>query len=266
MFAGNEPASSYLEIRGLNSNGIVARRFTPVRETDDAVQEIQRLAGPLDVFVGCAPRTSSNSGTLADIKRVWCLWADCDNPESAARLKAFQPRPSIVVRSGGANRYHAYWQLDAPLSAKAAARANRRLKKAFDADNCGDATRILRPIGTINHKHGKHGTIVECVRLELDAFSVASVVGELEDDERYMPKPRATIHERHKHGNSSGLVRTVAGAGEGNRNSALYWAGRRAADNGTLNTVRDQLADAAVDAGLSERETLATLASAERAA
>jgi hypothetical protein len=213
------------------------------------------------VFVGAAPRTSYTSGTLKDIERVWCLWADLDTAESGWKLRAFEPQPSIVTRSGGPNRYHAYWQLDGPVSVQAADRANRRIMKALGADNCGDPTRILRPIGSINHKHG---TVVDCARLEPDAYSLTDVVGDLDDDDRYKPRPRIPF-QRRGYRDADGLVAAVANAQDGNRNKTLYWAARRAGDEGTLDQVRDLLADAAAHAGLAERAVQSTLASAERA-
>ena len=99
MVAGDEPDTSYFEIRGLDKGAIVARQFTPVRELDTAMRKVARLARTCDVYLGCAPRTSNQSGTLKDIARVWCLWADCDSEDASARLRQFRPRPSIVVQS-----------------------------------------------------------------------------------------------------------------------------------------------------------------------
>jgi hypothetical protein len=56
----------------------------------------------------------------------------------------------------------------------------------------------------------------------------------------------------------------VAGAAEGNRDNALFWAACRAAEAGVLDQVADQLADAAAGTGLPEREIRATLRSAGR--
>lgn len=64
----------------------------------------------------------------------------------------------------------------------------------------------------------------------------------------------------------AGLVTAVAEAGEGVRNSVLYWAARRALESGAYQALRDTLADAARSAGLSDREVDATLRSAERGA
>jgi hypothetical protein len=216
----------------------------------------------MDVYIGCAPRVSNTSGTLKDVERVWALWCDCDSAEATERLRRFKPWPSIVVQSSP-GRVHGYWSLNEPVRTDVADRANRRIMRALGSDGVCDAARVLRPIGTINHKHGAS---VECVRLELDTFTLADVVGDLEDDNRYRPKPRVPFQQRRRHTSTGGLVAAVANAQEGSRNRILYWAGRRASDEGTLHEVRDDLADAAVASGLDWRSAQATLASAERAA
>jgi hypothetical protein len=90
MIAGNEPASSFIEIRPLVPAG--GQAFVPVRELRTAVAAVERLTGRHDVYVGAAPRTRQ-SGRAEAVERVWCLWADCDSPEAVKRLKAFRPRP-----------------------------------------------------------------------------------------------------------------------------------------------------------------------------
>ena len=74
--------------------------------------------------------------------------------EAAARAAAaYAPRPAIVIASGSGPNVHAYWPLRNPLSARDAEHANLRLAHALAADlACFDASCILRPPGTWNHK------------------------------------------------------------------------------------------------------------------
>ncbi|MGW6454829.1 bifunctional DNA primase/polymerase [Streptomyces sp. NPDC055078] len=62
----------------------------------------------------------------------------------------------------------------------------------------------------------------------------------------------------------TGLVQFVLTAHEGQRNTRLFWAACRAYENGIGATLADALTEAAVLAGLTEREARATIASADR--
>ncbi|MFD9221375.1 bifunctional DNA primase/polymerase [Streptomyces sp. NPDC060064] len=66
------------------------------------------------------------------------------------------------------------------------------------------------------------------------------------------------------HGQGQGLVQFVLAAHEGQRNTRLFWAACRAYENGFGEELADALTDAAVHAGLTEREARATIASADR--
>jgi hypothetical protein len=86
---------------------------------------------------------------------------DCDDHLASDRALAFEPAPSIVVRSGSPGTCHAYWLLTTPLDADAVELANRRMAVALGADLCSsDAARILRPPGTLNFKHRPPSPVV----------------------------------------------------------------------------------------------------------
>jgi hypothetical protein len=107
------------------------------------------------------------------------------------------------------------------------------------------------------------------VRLELETFALAEVVGGLHDAPEYL-QPLARERRRvvaDLRVALDGLARTVAAARPGNRNNALYWATCRAqerldAGEGDPATIRATLRDAALAAGLTEHEAEATLRSA----
>ena len=67
-------------------------------------------------------------------------------------------------------------------------------------------------------------------------------------------------------GAGRGLVAAVAGAGEGQRNSVLYWACRRALEEEHDASLLEELGDAAVAAGLPPTQVRATIDSARRGA
>ena len=80
-----------------------------------------------------------------------------------------------------------------------------------------------------------------------------------------LPPPRthhSTPSAAGRHG--KGLVHFVLAAHEGQRNTRLFWAACRAYEDGIGPELATPLADAAVRTGLTEREALATIASAAR--
>lgn len=264
--AGNEPASSFLEVRPFDRTMEPARRsWAPVGELDRAVADVALLAGDLNVFVGVAPRTRQE-GTAGAVERVWVLWADLDGPSALELLRDFRPLPSIVIRTGSQDHAHAYWPLRQPISGTWAQRANRRLALALGGDlNATDAARVLRPAGTLNHKHDPPG-VVCCTRLELDVFSLDQVVGALPDDRSYVPTPRPPreFARGSAPGRLEALERKVRDAHEGTRNSVLFWAACCLSEDGELEDGWNALRTAGLDVGLSEVETDRTLNSALR--
>jgi hypothetical protein len=267
--AGNEPASSYFEIRPLTPDGRLAvreRSFVPVRELDEAMRRICEAASRLNVFVGAAPRVRED-GTAEAVERVWCLWTDLDGPDALARLRDFCPLPSIVIRTGSGGG-HAYWPLRVPLEPQSAQRANRRLALALGGDMAAtDPARILRPAGSLNHKH-RPPRVVRCTRLECHVFTGEQVVGSLPDSDHYTPRPHAAPTGRPSDPSRiiAGLARTVRDAPTGNRNHTLYWATCRVverADAGDLDERQalEELRAAGLDVGLTEHEVNATIRS-----
>jgi hypothetical protein len=152
MITGGAPDSEFLEIRFRVSGQALANEFHPLHDTDAVIASIRRRSPRTDVNLGCAPRTR-RQGTKAAVGQVWTLWAECDGEEAATRLRRFRPQPALVVASGSGPNCHGYWPLRSPLTPQRAEAANLRLVHALAADaNCFDASRILRPPGTWNHK------------------------------------------------------------------------------------------------------------------
>jgi hypothetical protein len=269
MIAGSEPAGSFVEIRPLDPVG--RQRFIPVRQLELAAATILKLAHAHNVYVGCAPRVRQ-AGAAAAVERVWTLWADTDGPEALAQLRQFQPLPSMVIRTGSEDHAHAYWPLREPITPAYAQRCNRRLALALGADRKStDSARILRPAGTLNHKHSPPRPVV-CTRLELTVFTVAEVVRGLDDDPAYAPKPKP-VRAARDDGPSvlAGLARVVRDATTGERNAKLNWSAYRAGDHVAAGHLDDgdaesELLAAALEVGLGEREASRTIASGLTAA
>jgi RepB DNA-primase from phage plasmid len=262
--AGNEPPSSYLEIRCLRPDGRPGpREFVPVRELHRAV-DLALALRDVHVYLSAAPRVCE-SGTVQDVERVHCLWADCDTAEAVAALRRFKPTPSIVAWTSP-GRAQALWPLRRRATPAGARRANRRIAHALGADMAAtDPARILRAIGTFNHKR-QPPVPVTCARCELDAHTLTAVIGPLPDAPGETPhRPKFVSEPSHRsEGSLAGLVRTVREAAVGERNGLLFWAACTAREEG--HSAREELRAAALDAGLAEVEVERTLDSAERRA
>lgn len=264
---GGEPHSSRIEVRPLRPDGrpaLAAREFVPVGQALHRVPElVGDLAGVMNMFVGVCPRVRAE-GTAAAVERSWVLWADLDRPDALARLAAFRPLPSIVVRTGSGGG-HAYWPLHNSIPPAWARLANRRLARHLGGDlRATDAARVLRPAGSLNHKHQPPKPVV-CTRLELDVFEAADVVRGLPDEppaRTVSPEPRGD-----RGALLAGLVRSVERAQVGNRNCSLHWAACRTAEHAAAGDLdpgeaHNALHAAALNVGLGEPEIEATLRSA----
>lgn len=132
----------------------MAQRFLPVSRLDVIERVLLDRASATDVYVGVLPRWRPR-GTRRDVAGgAHVVWADCDGDEAVQALARFRPPPSLVVRSGSGENRHAYWLLDRQATVAEAQRANRRLAFALGADaGSAEAARILRPPGSLNHKH-----------------------------------------------------------------------------------------------------------------
>ena len=173
--AGDRSLNEFMELRHRVSEQTLVSTFFATDELDELAREIRARGRRTDVYVGCAPR-ARRAGTKDAVARVWVLWAECDGAQAARAAHAWRPRPAIVVGSGSGPNLHAYWPLTAPLPAKDAEIANLRLAAALDADaQCFDASRILRPPGTWNHKR-QPPRPVALVRLDAIRFDPDEVV------------------------------------------------------------------------------------------
>lgn len=267
---GSEPASSFVELRPLTPDSRPApaeRAFLPVGEIKEIASRVKALASRFNVYVGAAPRVRP-SGKKADVERVHCLWADLDGREALERLRCFDPLPSIVIRTGSPDSAHAYWALREPVTPVFAELANKRLQLALRADPAAtDASRILRPAGSLNFKHTPPREVY-CTRLETDVFTLQDVVAELPDAQPASP-PRPVFIARitgDPGRTLEGILRTLEAKQEGERNHGLNWAAFRIGEHiargelGEASAV-GELRRVALQIGLSEFEIDSTVAS-----
>src|SRR5688500_16529081 len=96
---GAEPAGSFVELRYRVVTGGMGRLFLAVRDRAGIAKIIRARGASTDLYIGAAPRCR-RGGTREDIERTHALWADIDTDEGREALRAFRPRPSMVVGSG----------------------------------------------------------------------------------------------------------------------------------------------------------------------
>ncbi|MGI8597501.1 MAG: DNA-primase RepB domain-containing protein [Thermoleophilaceae bacterium] len=187
---GAEPAGGLVEVRyrrGDGRPGMGQTFHAWPQERGGAAEMIGRLGRSVDTYIGVAPRRRRHGGREA-IERVHVLYVDCDSEAAIEGLERFSPPPAIVVGSGSGR--HAYWPLWPPASPDEAERANRRLAHHLGADMVAtDASRILRPPGTLNFKTDPPRP-VEVERLVIKVYTVEEVAGHLRDPEPSRPAPR----------------------------------------------------------------------------
>ena len=195
---GREPGA-LLETRARSANGM-SQRFHPTAALAGAARELLALGRRTDVYVGCVPRRRRAGGRDA-LQRGWVLWADCDDAAATAALATFEPRPSIIVRSGTASNAHAYWPLLAPAAVDELAAANRRLAHALGADpRSAEPARILRPPATLNFKHDPP-VAVRAERFKpARRYRLAAIVGALPDPPPARPRDPAPAPGPGRHG------------------------------------------------------------------
>ena len=146
-----EPAreGQFLELRWRAGAGM-RRRFVPASHPGLSRRLIAELAARTDVYVGVALR----DGPRNTISRCVFLHVEIDHPNAIERTACFVHEPALLVSSGSPGHLHAYWRLREAVTPELARAANVALAERLGGDlaSC-DAARILRPAGTLNHKH-----------------------------------------------------------------------------------------------------------------
>jgi len=144
----------WLDVRWRTAAHPMRRRFIPAAQVRLAERLIASRARHGDVYVGVALRSSDSHGGRASVSASHLAWVESDSPRSAVLLEDFPHPPSMLIASGTPGHLQAYWTLERRCEVAELERLNRRLACALAGDpGCTDAARILRPPGTLNHKH-----------------------------------------------------------------------------------------------------------------
>lgn len=88
------------------------------------------------------------------------VWTEFDG--DAPSLEDYANPPSLIVRSSSERNQHVYWRLSEPIyDVDTLEQVNRNITYAMGADSSAwDATQVLRPPSTKNHKRGTDVTLV----------------------------------------------------------------------------------------------------------
>jgi hypothetical protein len=156
-------ASAYVELRARHPRlNQTRQQWFQLHELDQLQRRANSLSNAYNVWVGAAARMR-HGGRAKDVAYSAVLWGDADTAESVAALRAFRPLPTLVVRTStiGGERMQAWWALDRRLTDTDAVKAaNQRLAAALRSDSVCDAPRVLRAIGTVNHKRSEPEPVV----------------------------------------------------------------------------------------------------------
>lgn len=173
----------FLDVRWRQPAGRMRRRFLPAARIGDAIRLFAALAHSNDVYVGVALRDGDSHGGRAAIGGMALAYIESDHASTAERLSAFGHPPTMVVASGSPGHYQVYWLLDRCYSPWELESANRRLALALAADPASsDAARILRPPGTLNHKHDPPQPVTLLVLRRDARVTIAELVDGLPGD------------------------------------------------------------------------------------
>jgi hypothetical protein len=204
-----------------------------------------------------------NASTDPDkIKTWWTQWP-------YAMIGAKVPNSCLVIdidpRNGGS--LSALEALTEPLPATLTAWSGR--------NDGGRHLYFLRPVGLLTSTRLPQGIDLKINGYCIVPPSIHPAAGQPYRWERHpvaplpirlrellLPAPRAVRPPGGNDGDGAGLVRTVAGAMEGTRNSILYWAACRAVEDGLIDQIQDELIAAATSAGETEIKARRTVASA----
>jgi hypothetical protein len=201
-------------------------------ESKELIAKVVEQSPKVEVYFGPALYVEKSS-QKKDIKGSSVLWAELDGnlPDNLNGI----PEPTIRVRSSHSEGHeHWYWKLNVVLSVPEIERTNRLLAIALKADISGwDATQVLRPPNTHNHKRNSS---VELLQISENVLNLESFQGlpdaPLLPDVTVLDQPIPTVEDviaLHKFpGNVWVLFRK--GVPEGSRSDGLMALGYHLAE------------------------------------
>lgn len=176
----------YVPTRPVNSGGEWNQKFFHVPHQRQELEDwIITSATEADVYISPS-LFSEKSARKETVKGSQVVWVEFDGnaPQNFGNL----PAPALIVQSSGPLNLHVYWRV--PFStAPAIENVNRRLTYGLEADTSGwDATQVLRPPSTFNHKYDKP------VETKLNRINIVATAVELQVFDSLPDPPAPHIH------------------------------------------------------------------------
>lgn len=141
----------YLAIKNPTSQASWKQEFFawPMQKKE-LCDKVNASSGKNEVYFGPALYGDKNA-TKPNILGSHCLWVEFDG-QIPPELDGV-PAPTVTVRSSSEDHQHWYWKLDSFIQTTELESRNRQLAIKLGSDISGwDATQVLRPPGTTNHK------------------------------------------------------------------------------------------------------------------
>lgn len=134
-------------------------------QCSDLITHVRTHTLEVEVYFSPALFREPTSPVKENVLGSHIVWTEFDGnvPKTFGDI----PPPSLRIQSSENNHEHVYWRLDNfENNIKAIEQINRSICYALGADGSAwDATQILRPVGTINHKR-KGKPVIQLVRTE----------------------------------------------------------------------------------------------------
>jgi hypothetical protein len=196
MLVGACKPDQFLDIRWRAPSGPMRRRFVSAECLPDAARLLTTVAARNDVYIGVALRDGGTHGGRAAISGSHLAYIESD-ANTAERLVSFAHQPTMVIASGTPGHVQVYWCLNRRCPPAEVESANRRLAIALAGDPaCADAARILRPPGTLNHKHSPPRPVTLLVLRDHARYSLAELINGLPEDLSQPTGARPSIGQR----------------------------------------------------------------------
>lgn len=171
---GDEEGYVYLALKNPNSGAFLQHHFQWPQQKDFLIEKVISSAPKYEVYY--APSLfRAASGRKEEVLGSRVVWVEFDG--KVPNLSKFDiPAPTLRIRSSDDAHEHWYWRLDSLCDPEQIERVNRGLTYLLGADVSGwDASQILRPPGTKNHKRNRNVEVLDVSVTELSYSDFAAI-------------------------------------------------------------------------------------------